>query len=512
MPLLVLICMTHHVCGDTVPQLWGAGDDPGSFIERSGAEANWSPEFHGDSDLEAPKRSLRMASVGVTKFTGGKSFMKSIVGMLIGWFLLPFSFALLMVNEQNHARMVSLIAYAKSSVQETPSTDTELNHKLDWKLVSTNGTTTTKSVLSDPDFVDKANVEPRPEVKDSVKLNRKLEIYQNVEKKATRGDGGDERTTYWVEQEWCSSYQDSSGWQPENKDKSNPPLPGYAKDDGFDKTWYAERVDMGVYEIPKPLMEKVDNWEDMGDWCYPDGRKDAPQVGDARLKWSKCPCGPTSVVALQDDGGSFRPYRIISRLGVCSESAETKALQRAAGLSDEDYAASLRCPIPCICCLCDLATAFLHTFAKAEVYFIKAGVAQGAAESMTDIANSETCMAVCCRFTGWILMFASVMMIANPLVKAIAFIPFIGPFFASMLHITVFLVAFFMTLFLSAIVISIAYILVRPLLTVTLIVVVCGAFVLGSKVLPHPDNPEAGSMMVAGDTSLYDAAIKLKLL
>jgi len=451
-----------------------------------------------DSGVEAPMRSLR--SVGVTKSTGGQSFMNSLGGMVIGWLLLPFSFALLMVNEQNAARMGSLIGRAKSSVQETSSK--ELDHQLDWQLISTSGETETSSKIEDPDFVNNSTVKPKPLVDNSVKLNRKLEIYQNVQKSKTEGEGSNERTTYWVEQEWCSTFVDSDGFQPENRGQSNPPLPGFAKDDGFDKTWYADPVNMGAYLLPKTLLESVDNWEGMGDWCYPEERNDAPRVGDLRVKWSKCPCGPTSIVALQDDVGSFKPYRIISRLCMCSKDAEIEALRNAANLSDENYEKSLACPIPCICCLCDLASKFLHTFSKAEVYYIKAGVMQGAAESMSEIEGRAGFTAWCCRFTGWILMFMSIMMIANPMVKAIQFIPFIGPFFASLLHTAIFLVAFVMTLLLSAVVIGIAYILVRPLLTISLAGIVCAVFVVGSKLLPNPDNPD----------SVTDVVTKLKLL
>ena len=156
--------------------------------------------------------------------------------------------------------------------------------------------------------------------------------------------------------------------------------------------------------------------------------------------------------------------------------------------------------------MCDLASRFLHTFGKAEVYYIKAGVMQGAAECMNEIEGRAGFMAWCCRFTGWILMFTSIMMIANPMVKAIQFIPFIGSFFASPLHTAVFLVAFVMTLLLSAVVIGIAYVLVRPLLTISLAGIVFAVFVIGSKFIPQPDNPGAGEM------DMTDVVTKLKLL
>jgi len=391
-----------------------------------------------------------------------------------------------MVNEQNHARMGSLISRAKSSVKEASST--ELDHQLDWELISTSGKSTTNSSISDPDFVRNNAVQPKPQVNNSVKLRRELEIYQNVEKSKTEGEGSNERTTYWVEQEWCSDFVDSNSFQPENRRWSNPELPGVARDGGFDKTWYADKVDLGAYDIPKTLMELVDNWESMGDWCYLEGHKGAPQVGDVRVKWSKCPCGPTSVVAIQTDTGSFKPYRIISRLCVWNKNAEIEALRKAADLEENDYEATLACPIPCICCLCDLASRFLHTFGKAEVFYIKAGVEQTTTESINDIEGRAGFMAWCCRIAGWIMMFSSVMMIAHPLVKAIQFIPFIGPFFAYLLHTAIFLVAFVMTLLLSAVVICIAYVLVRPMLTITLASIVLAVLVIGSKLMPQPDG------------------------
>lgn len=238
------------------------------------------------------------------------------------------------------------------------------------------------------------------------------------------------------------------------------------------------------------MLTKLDNWESMGDWCYLESRSDAPEVGDVRVKWTKCPCGPTSVVAIQTDGGSFKPYRIISRLCVWTKSAESEALRNAANLSEDDYEATLACPIPCICCLCNIASRILHTVGKAEVYYIKAGAEQGAAESMSDISSKEGLMTWLCRITGWIIMFASIMLITHPLVKAIEFIPLIGPFFATLLHYAIFLVAFVMTLLLSAVIIGIAYVLVRPLLTMSLVGIVCAVLVIGSKLLPQSDDPD----------------------
>merc|ERR1712232_453937 len=69
------------------------------------------------ADVGAAVRSLRgyvaTKRVGVTKYTGGSSFKDILERFVLGWLMFPFSIALLLVNEQNHARMASLIGRAK---------------------------------------------------------------------------------------------------------------------------------------------------------------------------------------------------------------------------------------------------------------------------------------------------------------------------------------------------------------------------------------------------------------
>jgi len=107
---------------------------------------------------------------------------------------------------------------------------------------------------------------------------------------------------------------------------------------------------------------------------------------------------------------------------------------------------------------------------------------------MDEIAASQIRMAKVCRVVGWLLMFCSILMIADPLVGLIRFIPFVGPVFAKLLGITIFLVALVGTLLLSAVIIAVAYVLVRPLLTIGLAAAMGVILLLGNMWLQSSDS------------------------
>lgn len=146
-----------------------------------------------------------------------------------------------------------------------------------------------------------------------------------------------------------------------------------------------------------------------------------------------------------------------------------------------DYSELLNCPVPCICSLCNVASTLLHAaLGNAEIFEI-ATVKKDKDSTMEEIAQAEGTKTCFMRIFGWVVMFVAVIMIANPLVSLLSYIPFVGKFMAAVLGISIFCVGFLVTGLASMTVIAVAYIVFRPALSILLFTAIGAVFVLGSS-------------------------------
>ncbi len=184
------------------------------------------------------------------------------------------------------------------------------------KLVHLTGETRVAAPLADPDFGISLP---------AVKLVREVEIYQWVEvvKTETRnkaGGGTEEIKTYRYEREWRDSPVDSSRFKVASEHRNPTEMKVRSA------TFTAGTVTLGAFTLPDFLVARIGGAQpyvpENIDQAKPEIRSSAkiadgtvyfgsdprsPAVGDLRIRFSRVPTGPVSVVARQN-GSTFTPY------------------------------------------------------------------------------------------------------------------------------------------------------------------------------------------------------------
>lgn len=185
------------------------------------------------------------------------------------------------------------------------------------KLVHLTGETKVGEPLTDPDFgISLA----------AVKLIRDVEIYQWVEvvKTETRnkvGGGTEEIKTYSYERQWRDSPVDSSRFKVSSEHRNPTEMKVRSA------TFTAGVVTLGAFTLPDFLVAQIGGGQpyvpETLDQASGEIRSAAkiseglvyfgadprsPAVGDLRVRFSRVPTGPVSVIA-QQSGATFVPYR-----------------------------------------------------------------------------------------------------------------------------------------------------------------------------------------------------------
>jgi hypothetical protein len=243
--------------------------------------------------------------------------LASIKGVLVGLTLVVASFPLLWVNEGCAVKIARGLAEGRGQVVEAPSTAP--NPALEGRLVHTTGRVATATGAQDTEF--------QLALRDAVRLDRDVEMYQWVEKVTERKEknlGGSEETvreTTYVK-EWSSSAIDSRNFKLKQKDgepTTNPSLPLAAQE------FRAHDVKLGVFRLSDGLVGDIGGRQPVtldasvlqhvpaaararGQAQLADGgifigaSPSAPRVGDLRIRFHKVPAGDASVVARLSSG------------------------------------------------------------------------------------------------------------------------------------------------------------------------------------------------------------------
>lgn len=243
----------------------------------------------------------------------------SISGVLFGLVLILVGIVLLFWNEGRAVVTAQSLAEGKGIVVSVPNTTVAAANE--GKLVHTSGRVATEETLSDGAFGIEAT---------GVRLTRKAEMYQWVEKTSTRTEtkpgGGEETvTTYSYERDWVDRPINSADFkQPEGH--RNPQM-----------TWQGEqrqiaRGTLGAFVLDAPVLDRISGSQALpvgadsldairlaaGSTPRPlsitDGRiymgfnPGTPSVGDQRISYELVPLGDVSVVGRQA-GSGFAPYQ-----------------------------------------------------------------------------------------------------------------------------------------------------------------------------------------------------------
>lgn len=237
-------------------------------------------------------------------------------GMVFGLFLSLIGIVLLGWNE---ARSVAAIRTADQGGREVVSAQPgRLDPALNGRLIHLKGQAATSSPLADPETGLSAN---------GLRLVRTVEHYQWVETprsetRTTLGGGQETVTTYDYAMEWSPRPIASADFkQPERHANPSPVLD--------EADYVAVDVRLGVYRLGDDMVARLPATAPVnptpadagrlsdrlgrpvavtGDALYIGDRPAAPQVGDARVRYSVSPVGPVSVMARQD-GERLSPYQ-----------------------------------------------------------------------------------------------------------------------------------------------------------------------------------------------------------
>lgn len=247
----------------------------------------------------------------------------AVKGVVFGGLLFLVAFPVLFLNEGRAVRTAKGLAEGAGSVVEVPVD--EVDDSNEGKFVHVSGKATTSQNLTD---------DPFGVTFEGIRLNRNVEMYQWVETTTSKtkkklGGGTKTVTVYDYEQRWVPTLVDSSGFE-QTSGHENPTQLPYQQ---FQTQ--ASDVDLGVFKLPKSLVDQIDNPEsiyfdldnlpvgiasdskivndapDSGQRLYilkngTDAK--SPQIGDVRVWFMGTPETEISVMAKQV-ANSFEPFQ-----------------------------------------------------------------------------------------------------------------------------------------------------------------------------------------------------------
>eukprot|EP00928_Gymnodinium_smaydae_P092754 TRINITY_DN7669_c0_g1_i1.p1 TRINITY_DN7669_c0_g1~~TRINITY_DN7669_c0_g1_i1.p1 ORF type:complete len:506 (+),score=94.11 TRINITY_DN7669_c0_g1_i1:166-1518(+) len=227
----------------------------------------------------------------------------------MGFVIFCLAFVVLWFNEAREVKMWALFGRARGMVKEVGDKRVDIENEA--SLVHVSSTTETDETIS-------ATQGFPVTVSNCTKLRMNVEMYQwmehsKTEEKDASGGGKDVTTTYSYTQDWYAFPIDSSSFN--DPSYSNPPMPFTSSAQN------AQSVRLGSFNLSARLIDKtckfqsvasnemgqMDGWFPYNGCGYSTAAQgQQPAIGAMRVEFSKVPCGPTSVLALQHNQ-SFSP-------------------------------------------------------------------------------------------------------------------------------------------------------------------------------------------------------------
>jgi len=257
-------------------------------------------------------------------------FLESFFAPIIGSIMILIAISLLWYMERRSVKIAEIIQSAQNVCIEAPEKPIlkENNHE----MVCISGTTYNPNVLVEKDF--------GLHVENSVKINRKIEVYQMEEtSKTTKRKNEASVTTYYYNPVWSSDQISSSDFHVCSYQCVNNKVV-FITDD---HTTQAKTVRMGeftliesqleqmkkfkAYPVPMNIMETASEkiktqikrlkWSSTnttveGDYLMVRQQPKGQEIGDIRVSFEVVSCGPVTVVSEQNED-SFKPYNYKSR-------------------------------------------------------------------------------------------------------------------------------------------------------------------------------------------------------
>jgi len=272
-------------------------------------EAAAGPEAADYTDAEGGSGGLTIALVGL---------LALVRGLMAVW-----------AGEQEGLQAVRLFQRARRIA--VPHASAGLESANQGRLVHVQGLTATAEVLRDPLF--------GIEVKDALKLRRKVEMFQWTEHAETverdlPGGGKEQATTYSYRTGWHPVPVESWRFQGHQGPRhSNPQMPIISEE------LWAREATLGKFRLPTRLVGQVCKYtpctelapESAGLTVEHGGHKFTqavvegtlylvsrgaaapPEIGDLRVRFERAPCEEVSVLAVQAED-AFRPMKVTDRI------------------------------------------------------------------------------------------------------------------------------------------------------------------------------------------------------
>jgi len=489
------------------------GDDAEALISaKRVTTASSSSELQPKPKITSSSSSSSISSSSTTTSTTSKGFfgrLKSSFGqVLFGLFvLIPFSIALLWVNEQRNARLESIISVGKSETITVDANETYVG-KYSGQLVFLNsGLTQSLDPVADQRF---------PTVKmDSgcVRMMSVVEAYQWKEhrhqktEKDNVGGGETTTTTFSYTMEWSAVRIDSNSFQQQagHENKLQVPDLHLGSQQVNSKTVkYGE-----CYYIPEALTLQLNNWQsatDMvgesveclgnkfqmsGKYYYFPPLQGSPVPGGMRVNFSYILDGPATVLALQAEdrqhqgSASFLPYRLVNR-GCCGniddETLRERLLIEGEKTPEDLYNDSTNSCL-CFTICCNLVQCCFAHFAPPQVFGLWSGKVTKAG-CFSDMQLAGMLMKWAFRILGWLLLYFGVYSLFSPIFVTFDIIPFLGKYISGGAKFVVGMACFIVTLVLATLVAGLAWLRFHPIVGATFLTI-AGAAVVSIVIVTH---------------------------
>jgi hypothetical protein len=273
-----------------------------AHVETSNApQTSETSGYSGDRDLSRVYKTLKNEGA------------ISIVGLA---FIL-FGMALLWYNERRAIRQSKLLEKAKKLCVD--SSAQPINLENDKELVCVKGRSKTQYIIVDPDF--------GVNITDSVKLRRKVEVYQLLESKTTSKSS----TRYYYNLGWSDTHMNSGNFNKVERRNAN----NNVKFISTSQTLLANSVTLGEFNLNESQIERMKYFRTLklpietvsatqvqnkaselswapqitvvGDCLYYRQYPDNDTINDIRVTYDYVPCGPFTVIAKQMQN-TFEPY------------------------------------------------------------------------------------------------------------------------------------------------------------------------------------------------------------
>jgi hypothetical protein len=246
----------------------------------------------------------------------GSRLLGSLIGILVGIFLIVASFYAVFWNEGHGLHTAQSLEQTEKVLISVPNTPIHTSNDL--KVVYLSGQATTNNTLQDSLLGISIT---------AIKLKRTVEMYQWQENKESQSNtqvGGSEQTTttYHYQPVWSEKLIDSTRFKDQNGHQNPASMP-------FESiSQYAKQVTVGDFYLPHDLIKQINNKTPMdlstlnlagvqaivkqpvqhsGNDIYIGNNPQSPQVGDVRVSVYTVQPQTVSIIA-QQIGNSFQAY------------------------------------------------------------------------------------------------------------------------------------------------------------------------------------------------------------